>query len=93
MSELGVGEQTALFNRAMLTGGALNFLFGVGLGKYFNSARKDWFKLQRVNQSGWVFHIQIDPRREDFLFGFCGKMQVRSTAIICSLEHLEILDN
>jgi hypothetical membrane protein len=34
LSELGVGEQSLLFNSAMLIGGALNFLFALGLYKY-----------------------------------------------------------
>ncbi len=34
LSELGVGEQATLFNGAMLIGGALNFLFALGLYKY-----------------------------------------------------------
>jgi len=34
LSELGVGEQSTLFNSAMLIGGALNFLFAFGLYKY-----------------------------------------------------------
>ncbi len=34
LSELGVGEQALLFNSAMLIGGALNFLFAMGLYKY-----------------------------------------------------------
>ena len=40
LSELGVGEQAALFNSALLIGGALNFLFAVGLRKYFNNERR-----------------------------------------------------
>ena len=31
LSEMGVGEQAALFNSAVLIGGALNFLFALGL--------------------------------------------------------------
>jgi hypothetical membrane protein len=34
LSELGKGEQAILFNSAMLVGGALNFLFGLGLYKH-----------------------------------------------------------
>jgi hypothetical membrane protein len=34
LSELGIGEQAYLFNSAMLIGGALNFLFALGLYKY-----------------------------------------------------------
>jgi len=34
LSDLGVGEQAALFNSAMLLGGGLNFLFALGLYKY-----------------------------------------------------------
>jgi hypothetical membrane protein len=34
LSELGVGEQSILFNSAMLIGGALNLLFAFGLYKY-----------------------------------------------------------
>jgi len=34
LSELGVGGQSLLFNSAMLIGGALNFLFALGLYKY-----------------------------------------------------------
>jgi len=34
LSELGVGEQAYLFNSAMLIGGALNFIFALGLYKY-----------------------------------------------------------
>jgi hypothetical membrane protein len=39
LSELGVGEQAYLFNSAMLIGGALNFLFAVGLYKYFGKEK------------------------------------------------------
>jgi hypothetical membrane protein len=35
LSELGVGEESVLFNSAMLLGGVLNFLFDVGLYRYF----------------------------------------------------------
>jgi hypothetical membrane protein len=34
LSELGVGEQAALFNSAVLIGGALNLLFTLGLRQY-----------------------------------------------------------
>ena len=40
LSELGVGEQAALFNSAMLIGGALNLLFAVGLRQYLNNERR-----------------------------------------------------
>jgi hypothetical membrane protein len=40
LSELGVGEQVALFNNAMLIGGALNLLFAAGLRQYFNNERR-----------------------------------------------------
>ena len=39
LSELGVGEQAILFNSAMLIGGALNFLFAVGLYKYLGKEK------------------------------------------------------
>jgi hypothetical membrane protein len=39
LSELGVGEQAYLFNSAMLIGGALNFLFAVGLYKYLGKEK------------------------------------------------------
>ena len=39
LSELGVGEQATLFNSAMLIGGALNLLFGLGLYKYFSGEK------------------------------------------------------
>jgi hypothetical membrane protein len=39
LSELGVGEQAALFNSAMLLGGGLNFLFALGLSKYFGKEK------------------------------------------------------
>jgi hypothetical membrane protein len=35
LSELGVGEEALLFNSAMLIGGVLNFLFDIGLHRYF----------------------------------------------------------
>jgi len=39
LSQLGVGEQATLFNSAMLLGGALNFVFAVGLYKFLSSIR------------------------------------------------------
>jgi hypothetical membrane protein len=39
LSELGVGEQAPLFNSAMLIGGALNFLFALGLLHYFDKEK------------------------------------------------------
>jgi len=39
LSELGVGEQAVLFNSAMLLGGALNFLFALGLREYLGKER------------------------------------------------------
>ena len=39
LSELGVGEQATLFNSAMLIGGALNFLFALGLLHYFDKKK------------------------------------------------------
>jgi hypothetical membrane protein len=39
LSELGVGEQATLFNSAMLIGGALNFLFALGLLHYFDKEK------------------------------------------------------
>jgi hypothetical membrane protein len=39
LSEMGLGEQAALFNSAMLIGGALNLLFAVGLRQYLNEER------------------------------------------------------
>ena len=39
LSELGVGEQATLFNSAILIGGALNLLFGLGLYKYFSGEK------------------------------------------------------
>jgi hypothetical membrane protein len=39
LSELGVGEQAALFNSAVLLGGVLNFLFAIGLWQYLNKER------------------------------------------------------
>jgi hypothetical membrane protein len=50
LSELGVGEQAALFNSAMLLGGGLNFLFALGLYKYLPTE-----KLIR----GGVFSIMV----------------------------------
>jgi hypothetical membrane protein len=35
LSELGVGEEALLFNSAMLIGGVLNFLFDIGVYRYF----------------------------------------------------------
>jgi hypothetical membrane protein len=35
LSELGVGAESVLFNSAMLLGGVLNFLFDIGLYRYF----------------------------------------------------------
>jgi hypothetical membrane protein len=35
LSELGVGEESVLFNSAVLLGGILNFLFAIGLYQYF----------------------------------------------------------
>jgi len=40
LSELGVGEQAVLFNSAMLLGGALYFLFAVGLYKWVPAERR-----------------------------------------------------
>ena len=34
LSQLGVGEQASLFDAAVLLGGALSFLFALGLWKY-----------------------------------------------------------
>jgi len=39
LSELGVGEESALFNSAVLLGGALNFLFALGLRQYLNGEK------------------------------------------------------
>jgi len=39
LSELGVGEESALFNSAALLGGALNFLFAIGLQQYLNGEK------------------------------------------------------
>ena len=39
LSELGVGEQAAIFNSAMLLGGGLNVLFALGLYKYLSGER------------------------------------------------------
>lgn len=39
LSELGVGEQAALFNSAMLIGGGLNFLFALGLCRYMDKEK------------------------------------------------------
>jgi hypothetical membrane protein len=39
LSELGIGEQAAMFNGAMLLGGGLNFLFALGLYKYLPAER------------------------------------------------------
>jgi hypothetical membrane protein len=39
LSELCIGEQAYLFNSAMLIGGALNFLFAVGLYKYLGKEK------------------------------------------------------
>jgi hypothetical membrane protein len=39
LSELGVGEQAALFNSAVLIGGALNVLFALGLRQYLNNGK------------------------------------------------------
>jgi hypothetical membrane protein len=39
LSELGVGEQAALFNSAVLIGGALNSLFALGLRQYVNDEK------------------------------------------------------
>lgn len=36
LSELGVGEESALFNSAVLLGGVLNLVFAIGLRQYFN---------------------------------------------------------
>ena len=40
LSELGVGEESVLFNSAMLLGGVLNFLFDIGLYQYFNKEKQ-----------------------------------------------------
>lgn len=40
LSELGVGEESVLFNSAMLLGGVLNFLFDIGLYRYFNKEKQ-----------------------------------------------------
>lgn len=40
LSELGVGEQSTLFNSAVLLGGVLNFLFAIGLHQYFNTEKQ-----------------------------------------------------
>lgn len=39
LSELGVGEQAALFNSAMLISGGLNFLFALGLRRYMDKEK------------------------------------------------------
>jgi hypothetical membrane protein len=39
LSEMGVGEQAALFNGAVLIGGALNFLFALGLNHHLNEGK------------------------------------------------------
>jgi hypothetical membrane protein len=39
LSELGVGEESALFNSAVLLGGVLNFLFALGLRQYLNGEK------------------------------------------------------
>lgn len=39
LSEMGVGEQAALFNSAVLIGGALNFLFALGLHHHLNEGK------------------------------------------------------
>jgi hypothetical membrane protein len=39
LSELGVGEQATIFNSAMLIGGALNFLFALGVRQYLNKEK------------------------------------------------------
>jgi hypothetical membrane protein len=36
LSELGVGEESALFNSAVFLGGVLNLVFAIGLRQYFN---------------------------------------------------------
>jgi len=40
LSELGVGEESMLFNSAVLLGGVLNFLFTIGLIHYFNREKQ-----------------------------------------------------
>ena len=40
LSDLGVGEQAALFNGSLLLGGTLNFLFAIGLWRYLTMQRK-----------------------------------------------------
>lgn len=39
LSEMGVGQQSWLFNGAVMIGGALNFLFAIGLWEYFSVKR------------------------------------------------------
>jgi hypothetical membrane protein len=39
LSELGVGEESGLFNSAVLLGGVLNFLFALGLRQYLNGEK------------------------------------------------------
>ncbi len=39
LSDLGVGEQSTLFNSAMLLGGGLNFIFALGLYKHLPAKR------------------------------------------------------
>lgn len=39
LSELGVGEESALFNSAVLLGGILSFLFALGLWRYLKDGR------------------------------------------------------
>jgi hypothetical membrane protein len=46
LSELGVGEEAALFNSAVLLGGGLNFLFALGLYEYLPA--------EKLNRAGVV---------------------------------------
>jgi hypothetical membrane protein len=39
LSELGLGEESGLFNSAVLLGGVLNFLFALGLRQYLNGEK------------------------------------------------------